>query len=294
MGQVQFPRVKCYQGVNVLGRANGSAMFWRVLFLVLGCFQMAAAKGVTLLLIFNSNLADNARLHRGLVQLLKQQRAEGHFAGTGLRSKFLIYNAAEPAHAATLKRMGITKTAQPCISVTELNAKNLPSKVIWRTAYDSPEGALAALDEAMGLNSAGTVAPAGRLSPPGMGFSIDMPYPIVHQKTVNGVTVWVGLQREEGMALVAVASVPTTPANRASTLNSLIQAFLDEAEIKEISRQEIVHQGVPGLEVTGQSEANLAKMRVFADDEGILQIMMTHYRNDETAIQRFFDSLTSP
>lgn len=269
-------------------------ILWRVLFLWLCCLQLAAADpAVTLLLIFNSSQAENSRLHRGLVELLKQQRAEGHFAGSGLRTKFLIYNVAEPAHAAALKRMGITKPTQPCLSVTELNAKNLPSKVIWRVAYDSPEGALAALDSALGLNNATTlpIGPAGRLSPPGFGFSVDMPYPIYQEKAEGGAKFWVGLKRSEGMALVAVANITSTPETRRGNVDDYMTAFLREAEVQEISRREIAYQHLTGVEVTGQYDMFIAKVRVLASDMHLVQVALIHFRNDENVMQAFFDSL---
>ena len=268
---------------------------WRVLFLMVFCLQAVAADpATTLLLIFNSNQAENSRLHRGLVELLKQQRAQGHFAGSGLRTTFLIYNAAEPAHAATLKRLGISKTTQPGLCLTELNEKNLPSKVIWRTSYNSPQNALLALDDELDLDyaSATPIGPAGRLSPAGLGFSIDMPYPIYQEDAGEGGKLWVGMRQGDGMALVTVVNVSSTPTTRKSTIEEYLQAFLEECEVRETSRREVIHQNLTGIEVTGQYETFIAKVRVLASDTRIVELALINFRNDENVMQAFFDSLT--
>ena len=116
-----------------------------------------------LLVVFDSRQTSHLSRHKEVIELLRQKRAEGHFAGTGLDQYFQIYNFAEPEMAASLKRMGISQKGT-YLCLTQLDAKNRPVKVSWRQAYSNPAEALAALDQQLGLTL--TQTPEASPSPP--------------------------------------------------------------------------------------------------------------------------------
>jgi hypothetical protein len=129
-----------------------------LLLLWVGLLAAWAQSNRGLLVVFDSAQNSQSIAHKELVELLRQKRAEGHFAGTGLESHFQIYDFAEPQMAATLKRMGISRN-RTYLCLTQLDRQDRPVKVLWGLNYTSPEQALAALDGQLGLSSGDTPSP---------------------------------------------------------------------------------------------------------------------------------------
>lgn len=105
-----------------------------------------------LLVVFDSAQTGQSVRHKLLVELLRQKRAEGHFAGTGLEQYFQIYDFAEAKMATSLKRMGVARNGT-YLCLTQLDGQDRPVKVLWRVPYAAAPDALAALDGQLGLVS---------------------------------------------------------------------------------------------------------------------------------------------
>ena len=135
-----------------------------LLVLLVGLLAAWAQSNRGLLAVFDSAQSSQSIAHKELVELLRQKRAEGHFAGTGLESHFQIYDFAEPQMAASLKRMGISRS-RTYLCLTQLDGQDRPVKVLWGLNYSSPEQALAALDGQLGLNSGQTPLPSPTPAP---------------------------------------------------------------------------------------------------------------------------------
>lgn len=135
-----------------------------LLVLLVGLLAAWAQSNRGLLAVFDSAQSSQSIAHKELVELLRQKRAEGHFAGTGLESHFQIYDFAEPQMAASLKRMGISRN-RTYLCLTQLDGQDRPVKVLWGLNYSSPEQALAALDGQLGLNSGQTPLPSPTPAP---------------------------------------------------------------------------------------------------------------------------------
>ena len=131
-------------------RCPSGAKLFCLLLLFCVCWAWASSR-TGILVVFDSKSSSSCLLHKGLVELLKQKRAEGHFAGADVDQSFYVYNMAEAAHVQTLKRMGVGKTSRPFICLTVLDSAQRPTKITWRSYYDSPEEALKALDEQLGI-----------------------------------------------------------------------------------------------------------------------------------------------
>lgn len=127
-----------------------SASSFALLVLWLGLLTAWAQSHRGLLVVFDSAQTAQSVRHKELVELLRQKRAEGHFAGTGLEQYFQIYDFAEAKMAASLKKMGIARNGT-YLCLTQLDAKDRPVKVSWRLAYASAPDALTALDDQLGL-----------------------------------------------------------------------------------------------------------------------------------------------
>lgn len=110
-----------------------------------------AASKQGLLMVFNSKVAGVAEAQRKMVQLLKEKRAEAHFAGLQLEQAIQVYDVAVPAHAAALQRLGMPTSEVPSLCLVDLNARGLPDKIAWKTRYDSPDVAMKALDQRLGI-----------------------------------------------------------------------------------------------------------------------------------------------
>lgn len=110
-----------------------------------------AASKQGLLMVFNSRNKGVAEAQRKMVQLLKEKRAEAHFAGLQLEQAIQVYDVAVPAHAAALKRLGMPAREVPSLCLVELNARGLPDKIAWKTKYTSPDVAMKALDQRLGI-----------------------------------------------------------------------------------------------------------------------------------------------
>ena len=275
--------------------------------LLLTCLTLAwAAPRTGILVVFDSTQSSSPQLHKSLVELLKQKRAEGHFAGAGVDQSFSVYNLAEPEQANYLKSLGVGRTSKPFISLTQLDPTGKrPVKVTWRYVYASPDEALQALDQQLGLAEEtptanlskpppgfeNTTVPAGVFSPPGYGFSIELPYPITQKTPFASGMVWTAVGKGQGLVLVAVGNTTTTVETRNQTLESEMTAVVKESGIKEISRQPITHQGLPGLEVIGQYQIYVAQVRVLCSDNHVYELCAINFMNDEEMIQRFFRSL---
>jgi hypothetical protein len=265
--------------------------WWAGLLVVL-CYQVClAGSPIGLLLIFDSKQSQGLRMHRSLVEFLKQKRSEGHYAGTGLGRHFFAYDLAEPAHAAALKKMGVSRGPKPLITLTELDSKgSLPVKITWRCAYESPEQALQKVDQQLGIAPMKT--PAGVFCPPGYGFSLEIPYPVTQSTPLGGSTLWTASQQGEGLAIVGVGNITSAPEDRQQTLDAVMTAFLRDSGIREISREEFTQEGMSGVKVTGRHEAYLAQVRILCSDSRLYQLALISFRNDESVVQRFFESLS--
>lgn len=117
-----------------------------------------------LLTVFDSAQSSQSLAHKDLVELLRQKRAEGHFAGTGLDPRFQIYDFAEPQMAASLKRLGLARNGT-YLCLTRLDGKGRPAKITWGFRYSSADEALAALDGQLGLASGPVDTPTPSPSP---------------------------------------------------------------------------------------------------------------------------------
>jgi formylglycine-generating enzyme required for sulfatase activity len=102
-------------------------------------------------MVFDSRQRPVARDHRALVQLLKEKRAEAHFAGIQLDQTISVYDHAVPAHAKALQTLGLPISAVPMLCLVRLNNAGIPSQVIWKSTYDNPEVVLQALDQRLGI-----------------------------------------------------------------------------------------------------------------------------------------------
>lgn len=104
-----------------------------------------------LLMVFDSRQGEVTRTHRGLVQLLKEKRAEAHFAGINLEQQISVYDFAVPAHARALAQLGLDRSAIPSLCLVQLGAGGVPSKVLWKDTYTQPESAIRSLDQRLGI-----------------------------------------------------------------------------------------------------------------------------------------------
>lgn len=154
------------RSAELMKRAANCFAFLLMLWLGLAAF---AQNHRGLLVVFDSAQTSQSVRHKLLVELLRQKRAEGHFAATGLEQYFQIYDFGEAQMAASLKRMGIARNGT-YLCLTQLDGKDRPVKVSWRIAYRSAPDALTALDSQLGLSSnvvdpSPTPSPASTQSP---------------------------------------------------------------------------------------------------------------------------------
>lgn len=125
---------------------------WLILVSAILSIQLGwAAPSRGILLVFNSSQSRAAALHKGLVGLLKQKRAEGHFGGVDIDPKFKVYDFIEREHARSLKILGVGTTIIPFVSLTLQDDQGKPTRLIWRGNYSSPEEALSLLDQQLGI-----------------------------------------------------------------------------------------------------------------------------------------------
>lgn len=102
-------------------------------------------------MVWNSSQPKVAQLHRGLAQLLKEKRAEGHFVGLPLEQRIQVYDSALPAHAHSLKVLGLAGRPLPSLCLTTLDSKGLPQAVLWTESYSSPQQAMQSLNQRLGI-----------------------------------------------------------------------------------------------------------------------------------------------
>lgn len=121
-----------------------------LLFLWAGLLGAWAQSHRGLLVVFDSAQSSQSLRHKELVDLLRQKRAEGLFAGTGLEQYFQIYDFAENEMATSLKRLGISRNGT-YLCLTQLDAKDRPIKVTWRLGYTKAADAMAGLTGQLGL-----------------------------------------------------------------------------------------------------------------------------------------------
>jgi hypothetical protein len=137
---------------------------WVVLGLLSLGLSGLALPGQTVLVVWDSTQAQGAQAFKGLVDMLKEQRAQGHFVGTKVDPAFRIYDAAVPEHARALKSLGLGRLSQPEICLTWANAQGVPQKLTWHSPISSPQQAMGALDQQLGIGLA-TVAPTPSVTP---------------------------------------------------------------------------------------------------------------------------------
>ncbi|MBS2039059.1 SUMF1/EgtB/PvdO family nonheme iron enzyme [bacterium] len=106
-------------------------------------------------MVFDSRSKSGSQVHRSMVELLKEKRAEGHFAGLQMEQSIQVYDFAVPAHAAALARLGLTTAKAPCLCLVSLNSRGLPERVSWSSQYDRPDAAMLSLDQALGIQGRG-------------------------------------------------------------------------------------------------------------------------------------------
>ncbi len=117
-----------------------------------------------LLVVFDSAQTSQSMRHKELVELLRQKRAEGLFAGTGLEQYFQIYDFAEAEMATSLKRLGVSRNGT-YLCLTQLDAKDRPVKVTWRVGYTTAADALAGLVGQLGLAAIASPTPSASPTP---------------------------------------------------------------------------------------------------------------------------------
>lgn len=117
-----------------------------------------------LLVVFDSAQSSQSMRHKELVELLRQKRAEGLFAGTGLEQYFQIYDFAEKEMATSLKRLGVSRNGT-YLCLTQLDAKDRPVKVTWRLGYTTAADALAGLTGQLGLAAVASTTPSPSATP---------------------------------------------------------------------------------------------------------------------------------
>ncbi|MFN8606488.1 MAG: SUMF1/EgtB/PvdO family nonheme iron enzyme [Vulcanimicrobiota bacterium] len=106
-------------------------------------------------MVFDSRSANGSQVHRSMVEILKEKRAEGHFAGIQLEQAIQVYDFAVPAHASALARLGINSSKAPCLCLVSLNSRGLPDRVSWTSQYSRADLALQSLDQALGIQGRG-------------------------------------------------------------------------------------------------------------------------------------------
>ncbi|MBN9419991.1 MAG: SUMF1/EgtB/PvdO family nonheme iron enzyme [Candidatus Eremiobacteraeota bacterium] len=102
-------------------------------------------------MVFDSRAADVAKAHRGMVQVLKEKRAEAHFAGINLEQAIQVYDWSVPAHASALRGLGLTADKVPALCLVSLNGRGLPERVTWQSRYSAPDQAIKELDLKLGI-----------------------------------------------------------------------------------------------------------------------------------------------
>lgn len=118
-----------------------------------------AAQPPSVLVVWDSTQSSGAPTFKSLVDLLKRQRAEGHFVGTPVDPSFRVYDLAVPEHTKALKSLGLGRPAQPQLCLLEVNERGLPLKVSWRTSVHSADQALNDLDLQLGIHKPMSTAP---------------------------------------------------------------------------------------------------------------------------------------
>ena len=102
-------------------------------------------------MVFDSRSAEVAKIHRGMVQILKEKRAEAHFAGTRVQQTIQVYDWAVPAHATALRGLGLSAEKVPSLCLVTLNGRGLPESISWQTRYQQSDQAIKDLDEKLGI-----------------------------------------------------------------------------------------------------------------------------------------------
>ena len=102
-------------------------------------------------MVLDSRQPALAQKHRALAQLLKEKRAEGHFAGLTLLPAIQVYDFAVPAHANSARSLGVSGQDLPGLCLVELSSAGLPTRVVWKSRYDNADGVLRSLDQRLGI-----------------------------------------------------------------------------------------------------------------------------------------------
>lgn len=128
-----------------------------------------AAPPQAVLVVWDSRQPRGAQAFKQLVELLKRQRAQGHFVGLDVDPSFRVYDFAVAEHAHSLKALGVGRPAEPLLCLTRVNEQGIPNKLTWQMPVKSAEQAMGALDQRLsGLPSARTQtssAPVASTSP---------------------------------------------------------------------------------------------------------------------------------
>ena len=168
---------------------------------VLMCAQtLSAGQADALLVVWDSTQPRGAGAFKGLVELLKRQRAQGHFVGVEIDPGFLVYDFAVPEHALSLQRLGLKRPPEPLVCLTRLNPKRIPQKLTWSSPVHSPEQAMTALDQRLGIGlTVASPSPTPPLTPTATPSPIPVaantPAPVKNQLT-SGNSLWPGMTLE--------------------------------------------------------------------------------------------------
>ena len=127
-----------------------------------------ASRPETVLMVWDSTQSRGAGAFKSLVELLKRQRAQGHFVGLQINPSFRIYDLAVPEHARSWKQLGMGRPSQPLLCLTLTDSRGLPQKITWRCPVQTAEQAMSALDGQLGL---------GNLTTPGLATPTPSPTP---------------------------------------------------------------------------------------------------------------------
>lgn len=102
-------------------------------------------------MVFDSRRPEVSQSHRALVQLLKEKRAEAHFAGIQLEQAISVYDHAVPAHAAGLRALRLGPSEVPLLCLVQLKPSGIPNQVLWKSTYNNPDVVLRSLDQRLGI-----------------------------------------------------------------------------------------------------------------------------------------------
>lgn len=148
-----------------------------------------AAPQEAVLVVWDSRQARGAQAFKELVELLKRQRAQGHFVGYDVDPSFRVYDFAVAEHAHSLKSLGVGQPVEPFVCLTRVNGRGIPSRLTWRAPVRSAQQAMGALDQRLGIGVASpspvsSASPVASPSPVASASPIASPSPVASASPV--------------------------------------------------------------------------------------------------------------